>query len=312
MHFSFYTLLFFSCLSGLTLVAGHGFVHEVDVGGQTYPGWNPSVDNYSGAVPGVVRKVASDGPVVDFTGANISCNVGGSDPGTKVAEVSSGSPITFDWSYWPSDHQGPVTTYMASCGGDCTTFNADNARWFKIDAMGYQDGQWAANKLITNNASWTSTIPAGLAPGQYLARHEIIALHSNPAQYYPSCSQLKVTGSGTGQPSDSDLVSMPDVYSNVQYPDIYTDSPAQMQAFVVPGPPIVTFDGTAPASNSPEPSLSSNSSSTATAATASSDNGTTMIPQTSYPTPMPSSAPSSSCSLGSRKLIRRRSLVKRH
>jgi hypothetical protein len=37
---------------------------------------------------------------------------------------------------------------MASCNGDCTTFNATSAKWFKLDAGGYDNGQWAAAKLM--------------------------------------------------------------------------------------------------------------------------------------------------------------------
>jgi hypothetical protein len=47
------------------------------------------------------------------------------------------------------DHQGPVSTYMASCDGDCTSFSASNAKWFKLDAGGYDPDtkQWAADLL---------------------------------------------------------------------------------------------------------------------------------------------------------------------
>lgn len=58
-----------------------------------------------------------------------------------------------------SDHQGPVTTYMASCGDDCSSFSANNARWFKIDASGYSgdDRQWGAGKLIQGSSSNSSS-----------------------------------------------------------------------------------------------------------------------------------------------------------
>jgi hypothetical protein len=46
------------------------------------------------------------------------------------------------------EHLGPVSTYMASCNGNCVTFNATSAKWFKLDAGGYDNGQWAAAKLI--------------------------------------------------------------------------------------------------------------------------------------------------------------------
>ena len=58
------------------------------------------------------------------------------------------------------------------------------------------------------------TIPSCIAPGYYLVRHEIIALHSAyaypGAQFYPGCHQLKVTGSGTKNPAG--LVAFPGAY----------------------------------------------------------------------------------------------------
>jgi hypothetical protein len=60
----------------------------------------------------------------------------------------------------------------------------------------------------------TYTIPKCLAPGYYLVRHEIIALHSAytylGAQVYPGCHQLKVSGTGTTKPTG--LVSFPGAY----------------------------------------------------------------------------------------------------
>lgn len=87
------------------------------------------------------------------------------------------------------DHQGPVSTYMALCTGGCATFQANTALWFKIDASGYDPTTklWAADNLrasrcsliewvlsnieeqVKDNNSWTSTIPASLAPGQYVS-----------------------------------------------------------------------------------------------------------------------------------------------
>lgn len=48
-------------------------------------------------------------------------------------------------------------------------------------------------------------LPAKLAPGNYVIRHEIIALHGgqndNGAQLYPQCLNFKVGGSGNVAPS---------------------------------------------------------------------------------------------------------------
>lgn len=49
------------------------------------------------------------------------------------------------------------------------------------------------------------TIPASIAPGKYVLRHEMIALHSagdaNGAQNYPQCLNIEVTSDGTETPA---------------------------------------------------------------------------------------------------------------
>ena len=61
-------------------------------------------------------------------------------------------------------------TYMASCGSTpCDQFDPTGAKWFKIDAAGYTNGQWAATQLIANGAKWTSTIPSELKAGEYVS-----------------------------------------------------------------------------------------------------------------------------------------------
>ncbi|GLB37643.1 putative glycosyl hydrolase family 61 [Lyophyllum shimeji] len=281
----------------MTGVEGHGFVHSVVMNGQEYPGWNPFSDPYTTAPPKTVRKVLNDG-FVSATDPDLPCHHLGNEGTALVADATAGSQVTFRWSYWPADHQGPVSTYMASCNGDCTTFLASNARWFKLDAAGYDPStrQWAADQLRANDNSWVSTIPAGIAPGQYLMRNEIVALHSITPQFYPSCSQVKVSGSGNGQPSESDLVSIPGLYSNVTWPNIYSD----FGTFQIPGPPPVTFG----VGGNP-PSITTT---TTTSALSTPTAGPTQVSNMSMTTsPVPSSQASGHCLLNSRRLVRRTS-----
>lgn len=69
--------------------------------------------------------------------------------------------------------------------------------------------------MLPNNAGYRFNIPQCLAPGYYLVRHELIALHAAWAypgvQFYPSCFQLNVSGGGSTRPS-SGLVSFPGAY----------------------------------------------------------------------------------------------------
>ena len=70
--------------------------------------------------------------------------------------------------------------------------------------------------MTAPNAGYAYTIPSCLAPGFYLVRHEIIALHSawafGEAQFYPSCHQLRVISTGSEVPTVG-LVAIPGVYS---------------------------------------------------------------------------------------------------
>ena len=68
--------------------------------------------------------------------------------------------------------------------------------------------------MKANNRGYEYTVPACLKPGYYLVRHELIALHAavdeGKAQFYPSCHQIELSGSGTTMPTN--LVSFPGAY----------------------------------------------------------------------------------------------------
>lgn len=136
---------------------------------------------------------------------------------------------------------GPIMTYMASCGSTtCDKFDATNAKWFKIDQQSYMpDGKtwWQMN--FHNNKTVDTTLPSNLAPGGYLIRHEIIALHNgetqNGAEFYPSCTQVKIGGSGSGTPDAT--VSFPGAY-NADDKGILVNVYGMTAAYVFPGGPL--------------------------------------------------------------------------
>lgn len=70
--------------------------------------------------------------------------------------------------------------------------------FFKVDEKRLNNGSWASDELIANNASWAVTIPSTIAPGNYVLRYELIALHGagsvDGAQLYPFSINLEVTG----------------------------------------------------------------------------------------------------------------------
>jgi hypothetical protein len=122
---------------------------------------------------------------------------------------------------------------MYKCAGAFSSCDGSGAGWFKIDEAGFHgDGTtvfldtetpsgWDIAKLVGGNKAWTSTIPQGLAPGNYLIRHELIALHqANAPQFYAECAQLTVTGSGSATPDASHKAAIPgyckDTDSNIK------------------------------------------------------------------------------------------------
>ncbi|KAL1594267.1 hypothetical protein SLS59_008891 [Nothophoma quercina] len=139
---------------------------------------------------------------------NINCHKSAT-AGRLYANVAAGSQLTFYWNTWPDSHKGPIINYIAPCNGDCTTLTPGALRWSKISQTGLitpgGTGTWATDNLIKTNFTSTATMPKNLKAGNYVIRHEIIALHGgqsdNGAQLYPQCLNLKITGSGSVAPS---------------------------------------------------------------------------------------------------------------
>lgn len=166
----------------------------------------------------IQRQWPDYNPILTCSTAKLRCNGGTS--ATQHAEAAPGDSVSAIWAQW-THSQGPILVWMYKCSGDFSSCTGDGAGWFKIDEAGFHgDGTsvfldterpsgWDIAKL-NGGGKWTSTIPAGLAPGNYLIRHELIALHqANSPQFYPECAQIAITGSGTAQPDSSQMASIP-------------------------------------------------------------------------------------------------------
>ena len=80
--------------------------------------------------------------------------------------------------------------------------------------------KWCTEKLIPNNGHLAAKIPSDLAPGYYLMRPELLALHQadkNPPdpQFYVGCAQIFLSSGGSATPKNT--VSIPG-YVNLQTP----------------------------------------------------------------------------------------------
>ncbi|KUJ23830.1 uncharacterized protein LY89DRAFT_712823 [Mollisia scopiformis] len=201
-------------LASVAKVSAHGFVQGIDVDGTYYTGYLVTQYPYETDPPASIgwAETATDlGYVAPdaYASGDIICHKSATNAELS-ATVEAGKTVTMFWNTWPESHHGPVIDYMALCDGNCSTVDKTTLEFVKIAESGLisdttSPGTWASDNLISNNNSWAITIPSTLTPGNYVLRHEIIALHSagstDGAQNYPQCINLEVTGSGTASPA---------------------------------------------------------------------------------------------------------------
>ncbi|TFY83103.1 hypothetical protein EWM64_g911 [Hericium alpestre] len=238
--FEFTSLLAFVAFA--TSVSAHTIFQEVYVNG---------VDQ--GHINGI-RVPDYDGPITDVTSNDVICN-GGINPyhqpiSNTIIPVAAGAQITAEWHHTlngadPSDsadpidasHKGPLTAYLAKIP-NATQTDVTGLKWFKIweDGLTPSDQSWGVDRLIANKGKVTFQIPPCIEEGQYLLRHEIIALHaasSYPgAQLYMECAQLQITGGGSTSPA---TVSFPGAYSGTD-PGITINIYQTLSSYTIPGP----------------------------------------------------------------------------
>ncbi|THH08453.1 hypothetical protein EW145_g2693 [Phellinidium pouzarii] len=291
-------------------VSAHGGPRYVSIDGTTYEGAN----GVSASSNSAVRKVSTGDPVTDVTSNNLICGQN-AQTAPNVATAKPGSFLQFYWENEGSGNwvhnTGPIMTYMASCSGDCTLFIPDSStEWFKIEedgeAQSGASGTWA-QAAITTGAPANVTIPSGLAAGNYLVRHELIALQNSQsiggAEFYPSCLQLTVTGNDSGKPNTT--VHFPGAYTandpgilgNFYNPDV---------VYVFPGGPIVSISDSG-SSGSSSSSVSSSSHSGRASTTAADTSGFASPTATLVSASSTASAANVQCSISKKRKLRRRS-----
>jgi len=269
----------FSLLSAATFIqtaAAHGGVLSYSWGGQWYWGFQPY--NTPTGQTTIQRPWSSYNPVQDLTSSLMACNDDGtSAPLQLTATVAAGTAITAYWNQiWPHPY-GPMVTYLANCGSTCTGVDATSLSWFKIDESGLLSGtvyagSWGDGLMIAQNSSWTTTIPTTVPAGNYLIRFETIAIHSLPAQIYPECAQITITGSGSLAPTAAQLVKFPGAYTSSDpglIVDIYSNAAQTETTYQIPGPPLYGSSSTGTTSTASTVKSTATTSSTSTVKTTS-------------------------------------------
>ncbi|KAG9232414.1 glycoside hydrolase [Amylocarpus encephaloides] len=209
-----------------------------------------------------IRPPSSNYPIQQVSSSAIACNSGLRNPvSTAVVRVPAGARVG-SWfqhviggaqgPYDPdnpiaSSHKGPITVYLAKVDNAGTASNYNALSWFKVaeEGLNTQTSKWAVDSMIQGQGWWDFTMPSCVAPGQYLMRIELLALHSaysvNGAQFYVSCANIEVTGSGTS--TGTNMVRFPGAYQSndpgIQI-NIYAGMPSQPnngnKPYPIPGP----------------------------------------------------------------------------
>lgn len=235
------------------LVSAHGRITKVTTStGAVYPGWDPEFPK-----PGLAAWSASNlgnifVPPSNFTTSNITCHFN-SAPGPASISVIAGDTIKLQWNEWPTSHKGPVLDYLASCNGDCKNADKTKLQWVKIAQLGWLNtsgieelgGTWANDVLIGNGFSWNVKIPTTLREGDYVLRHEIIALHVaedlDGAQSYPQCVNLRVARNRNVRSDAVRRIESGVLGSNLyreRDAGIYIDIHKRLSGYPIPGPPL--------------------------------------------------------------------------
>ncbi|PVH76384.1 lytic polysaccharide monooxygenase [Cadophora sp. DSE1049] len=202
------------------VVNGHGIFQKLRINGAEQP-----------SLYGI-RAPAVNNPVTVVSGASIICNTGLKQPVSKdVVTIPAGAKVGAWFQHIiggaqgandpdnpiAASHKGPIMVYLAKVDSAGIASEV-GLNWFKIAQEGLDNsqGKWGVDTMIANKGWWDFTMPSCLAPGDYLMRIELLALHSaystNGAQFYMSCANIKVTGSGAK--TGSSTVKFPGAYNS--------------------------------------------------------------------------------------------------
>ena len=194
-------------LTLLPMASAHAMLYGVAVNSQ------PLLDGRNKSI----RTPLSNSPVKDLVSPDLVCNTRGGVPVPEFVKANAGDTLTFRWFHWnpddPNDildpsHKGAILTYIA----EYTEGDGRGPRWTKIHQEGFDGGEWATIKMRNNGGRVQVKLPRNLAPGRYLVRQELLALHmadfrgddpehpGRGAESYPDCVQVEVGGNGKARP----------------------------------------------------------------------------------------------------------------
>lgn len=230
------------------------------------------------------RLPYSNSPIENLSSNDMRCNVN-TAAAAGLCDVKAGDVVTVEMHQHNNRdcsqeaiggaHLGPVMVYLSKV--DDAAKADGSSPFFKIFESGYfaNNKTWGNDLLNANCGKQNVVIPADIAPGDYLLRAETIALHvamnEGGAQFYMTCYQIRVTGSGTATPPG---VTFPGAYSATD-PGILFNLYNGVTSYQIPGPAVYSA-GAAPGGGS----SSSSSSAPPASAPSTSRSGPGSVPTT--------------------------------
>ncbi|KFY44241.1 hypothetical protein V495_03566 [Pseudogymnoascus sp. VKM F-4514 (FW-929)] len=208
--------------------------------------WTSLIVNGAATAPYqyVRQNTNSNSPVTSVSSNDIRCNAGGlaSGASTSTAAVSAGATVGFalDQAIF---HPGPINVYLSKAPSTAASYDG-SGDWFKISELGAVISSSAITFPASDISQYTFKIPSSTRKAPFLSiffdGKIHIALHSastvNGAQFYISCAQLKISGSGGGSPKPT--IKLPGGYSATDpgiLIGIYWPIPT---TYTIPGPAV--------------------------------------------------------------------------
>jgi cellulase len=237
-------------------------------------------------------STAYDSPIPLVTSPDMTCGwlPQANSPANRKCPIAAGTAIGLQWHHQSAaasddiidpTHVGPVIVYLAKSDS-----GAGNV-WFKIFEDGYSGGKWGVDRMLAKKGRVDLTIPSDIAPGNYLLRGEILALHGayavNGVQPYVGCVELTISGSGAANPTG---VAFPGYYTNTD-PGMIFSVYQSFTSYVIPGPALYSSGSS---SSSGTPSVAPTTRPTSSPTTTPTNAPNTVAPTTT-PTTKPSTTP---------------------
>ncbi|EUC43657.1 carbohydrate-binding module family 1 protein [Bipolaris oryzae ATCC 44560] len=237
---------FISALAFAGAASAHCTIWGVSVGGKDL--------GYGNSQGGYIDTPPNNSPVTDVTSKAMECNVA-NIKAAKSISINPGDEVAVQWFHngpgagdqiIDGSHKGPISVYMSKAGSSMS--------WTKIAEDGYDGKSWAVTKLRDGayngkKGQHTFKMPA-VAPGDYVIRPEIIALHegnrASGAQFYMGCIHVKVGGSASGALPAG--VSIPG-YVTATTPGVLFNIYNSFSSYPIPGPKVWNGAGTATAAD---------------------------------------------------------------